>query len=498
MMRPAVARPAMIVVLLFSVATASWAEGSNTTSPAPTPPTPTPVVTSLPALNAVGQGGCAQQYTGAINALSQNALTADKVGLASEAAGLVANSVAFGADEVAQSAVAATWATGGAAMIAGGATLVGTPAGVVAGGVAMEAAAASNATQAVATAAKIVALGTQAVGLASQTTATVFSQSQQDLVVYVATLPNCEAEFTGTVTVSGGGLNVTGGSIFNDDVGVAGNVNVEGDVNASQVHATQGISADGGAIWLGDPNGTTYSDGITLGGGALSGAGVGGAQAFTGDVDAIAIGNNAEALLPGSLALGRDASSTGEDATAIGNAAVADADDATAIGTNAQANAAGSAAYGQGAVANLTQQQVFGTTDNTYTTPGITSARSRVRQHGPLEVANTDSAGNLATDGGQIYRTLSENQAGIAISMALAAPAVLDSESFAVALNWGGFNQSHALGFSALGVVARDVLGVGERISLTAGFGLSLNEKEFGGRSADTQFGGRAGVQLSW
>ena len=49
---------------------------------------------------------------------------------------------------------------------------------------------------------------------------------------------------------------------------------------------------------------------ITVGGGALSGAGVGGAQAFTGDVDAIAIGNNAQAMQSGSVALGLDASET--------------------------------------------------------------------------------------------------------------------------------------------------------------------------------------------
>ena len=125
-------------------------------------------------------------------------------------------------------------------------------------------------------------LVTQVAGLTAQTVAYAAQ-------VQATTLPSCEQTFTGTVTVNAGGVNVTGGSIFNGNVGVAGNVNVSGNVTASQVHATQGISADGGKIFLGDPNSVTYSDGITLGGGALSGAGFGGPQAFTGNVSAIAV-----------------------------------------------------------------------------------------------------------------------------------------------------------------------------------------------------------------
>ena len=275
-------------------------------------------------------------------------------------------------------------------------------------------------------------------------------------------------------------------------------MNVEGDVNASQVHATQGISVVGGGIWIGDPNGTTYSDGITIGGGAVSGAGFGGAQAVTGNADAIAIGNNAQAMQSGSVAVGLDAASTGTNATAVGTGAAAGADDTIAIGSNAQANATGSAAYGQGAVANLTQQQVFGTVANTYTMPGITSDLSRARQTGPLEVATTDAAGNLATDGGQIYETLSENQAGIAIVMAMPTPSLLASESFGIAFNWGKFKQSQAIGISAMGVINRNVFGGGERLALNGGFGVSTNEKTFGGHNAGTTNGGRVGVQLTW
>lgn len=503
---------AMAAVISIGTTTPIWAQGSNTTSPAPTPATPPAVITSAPQLSAVGGGGCAQQYTNAINSLNQNSINADTAGLVSNGVAATSSVAVLGAniagavlDEVAQAAEAGTWAIGGAAMIVGGATVLGTPAGVVAGGVAMEAAAASSGVQAAATAVKIAGLTAETVGVAagvagvaSQVVAQVHTQNSQNLAVYVATLPDCEGTHTGTLAVTDGGVNVTGESIFNDDVGVAGDVNVEGDVNASQVHATQGISAVGGGIWIGDPNGTTFSDGITIGGGAVSGAGFGGAQAFTGDANAMAIGNNAQALQSGSVALGLDASSTGTNATAVGNNAAANADDTTAVGTDTQANAAGSAAYGQGAVANLTQQQVFGTAANTYTTPGITSGLSRSRQSGPLDVATSDAAGNLATDGGLIFKTLSENQAGIAIAMSLPTPSLHASESFGVAFNWGKFKQSQAFGVSAMGVLNRNVFGGGERLSLNGAFGLSKNEKTFAGHSSGTAHGGRVGVQLSW
>ncbi|MCD6581147.1 MAG: hypothetical protein J7K90_05035 [Desulfuromusa sp.] len=632
----------MITAVFLTVGpTSAWAVGSNTTSSASTPVTPTPVSTGLPQLSTVGSGGCAQQYTDAINAQSLGALVANDVGLGANAVGATAAAVGVGAnltaaiaDEVAQAAITAAWGvgaaaqvTGATALVAGAAamatavTVVATPASVVGGGIGMAAsgvatgatglamgvAATATGVQAVATGAKIVALGAEAVGVAatitgvgSQIAAQVFSHQEYDLAAYAATLPNCNAEFTGTVEVSGGGVAVTGDSVFNDDVGVAADVNVAGDINSSQVHTTQGISAVGGGIWLGDPNGTTFSDGITIGGGAVSGAGMGGVQAFTGDVDAIAIGNNAQALMAGSLAFGLNSAATSTDSIAIGTSSVAsgeqdvvigtlnntdsggnntvvgneitiigaastdntvlgvghqvtgsgnfvagdpntiigslnvatgvdssvagdsniaigdtvniaadraiavgnnttaNADDTMAIGTNAQANAAGSAAFGQGAVANQTQQQVFGTQENTYTTPGITSGLSRSRQTGPIEVATSDIDGNLATDGGQIFEALSDNQAGVAIAMALQVPSLHAGESFGVALSWGMFNKSQALGLSAMGVAARDVFKKGDRIALTGGFGVSIKEESFGGRRTHSSAGGRVGAQLSW
>ena len=89
-MAMAIALAAMIVFVPLALITPSWAAGSNTASLATPPVTPTPVVTSSPALSSAGGGGCAQQYTGAINAANGNALIANDVGLAANTVGAAA------------------------------------------------------------------------------------------------------------------------------------------------------------------------------------------------------------------------------------------------------------------------------------------------------------------------------------------------------------------------------------------------------------------------
>ena len=166
-----------------------------------------------------------------------------------------------------------------------------------------------------------------------------------------SSLPSCEQDFLGSVQVLDGGASITGDSIFNNNLGVAQNLLVGGDVSGSHVAATLGISADGGAIRLGDANGSTYSSGITLGGGALSGAGTSGQQATTGDVNAIAIGNGANASTATSTALGTLANAGAINSTAIGAGAQSSGISSTANGQAAKASGAGSTAIGQAAKA---------------------------------------------------------------------------------------------------------------------------------------------------
>ncbi len=141
---------------------------------------------------------------------------------------------------------------------------------------------------------------------------------------------------------------------------------------------------------------------------------------------------------------------------------------------------------------------MLGTANHTYTAPGITSAESRNRQSGPLEVATTDSSGHLATDGGQIFRELGEQGAGIAIAMALENPDLVGNETFGLSANLGFFEGNTALGVALMGVVGHNLVGGGERWAVSGGVGVSLNENEFGGQSVDRTVAGRAGVQVSW
>ena len=401
------------------------AAGSNTTNPAPIPATPAQVVTSQPQKVIPFSGGCNQQY--------------DTIGIVAEAGGLATDIAGTAAEAVAQA--------------------IPPPGEEVA---------------------EAAALGTQVAGLGVQAAALANS-------IYANTLPSCEQEFTGTVTVDAGGVNITGQSIFNNTVGVDGNVNVSGNVNASQVHATQGISADGGAIWLGDPNGVTYSSGITLGGGALSGAGFGGAQAFTGDVTSVAIGNGASAFSVNSVALG-----TGATAGMAGGGGP----NSTAIGANTSAGFSNSAAFGANATVTRINQQVFGTTDNTYTMPGITSAQSKRTQRGLLQLPTTDSLGNLASDGGATFRAIARLRAGVALSLAVTPPILQRGEKFGMSVGWGGFDGANALGVAVMGVLAEGVLSDHDRLSVQGGFGVGYGQ--FMGYHENIVSGGRAGLQLTW
>jgi hypothetical protein len=309
------------------------------------------------------------------------------------------------------------------------------------------------------------------------------------------------------------------------------------------------------ATALGFSAGATQTDSIAVGAnaeatgiGAIAvGSGIGGAgAAFTeasGDY-AVSIGFDATADSTSSIAVG-DSSTIGADsmyASAYGaNTSVGpDAPGAVAIGTDSD---------GHGAAAALPNQYVMGTVNHTYTAPGITSATSKARQSGPLEVVTSDASGNLATDGGQIFATLddhgarigqaesqigqntnqigqntnqigqntnqigqntnqigqntnqigqntnqirrqgnqiAENQEGVAVAMSANGPDLVTNESFGLSLQWGGFEGAGALGGGMTGVIHR---GETYRMALTGGIGVGLDEGTVGGR---------AGGQITW
>jgi hypothetical protein len=140
------------------------------------------------------------------------------------------------------------------------------------------------------------------------------------------------------------------------------------------------------------------------------------------------------------------------------------------------------AAFGNGATVTRANQQAFGTAANTYTMAGITSTASRAAQSGPLEVVTTDANGNLASDGGEIFRRLDENTEGVALALAMDAPTLLPGENFALTGNWGTFEGENAVAFSG-------TLRIANNISLNGGVG-------FGASSGNV--GRRAGLRIGW
>jgi hypothetical protein len=121
------------------------------------------------------------------------------------------------------------------------------------------------------------------------------------------------------------------------------------------------------------------------------------------------------------------------------------------------------------------------------------SDESKARQIGLPNVVTTDQFGNLADDGGEIFRRLDEHDSGIAMSMAMENPSLGPGEKFGIATAWGTFAGAHALTGSVMGVVGEDVLTDGDRIALFGGFGAGFDH----GRGDDV-YGGRAGLQWTY
>lgn len=274
-----------------------------------------------------------------------------------------------------------------------------------------------------------------------------------------------------------------------------------------------GDNADAGGL-----NSTAIGTGASAFGGANSTATGAGALAI-GSQDSTATGAGANASLSiGSTATGAGANAA-ESFGSTASGAFSDVsgtsfatangvgsragNNGTAIGAGTSANPNGSVAIGRdssgnGATASLQNEFTLGTANHTYTAAGITSDLSRDRQSGPLEVATTDANGHLATDGGQIFRELGKQGAGIAIATAMENPDLVGNETFGLAANIGFFEGNSALSVSAMGVLGRDFMGGGERWAISGGVGVSLNENNFGGQSTDRAVAGRAGVQVSW
>ena len=180
---------------------------------------------------------------------------------------------------------------------------------------------------------------------------------------------------------------------------------------------------------------------------------------------------------------------TASNTISVGTGARAGAESATAIGQGAQVGDTHtrSTAVGFGAQSEFDDEVSLGAKNGsqTYTTPGITSGLSKARQTvGPLEVVTSDQAGNLATDGGLIFDELSKLNGGVAIAMAMTNPDLVGSEVFGLSGNVAYWEENVALGFSAMGVLGRNMFGQGERLAVSGSLGFSVEEKASAARVA--------------
>jgi hypothetical protein len=276
---------------------------------------------------------------------------------------------------------------------------------------------------------------------------------------------------------SGSGNSVTGGSNIATGSG-SGNEVAGGNNFATGTNAGNEVTGDNNiAVGNGAGNKVAASNAIAVG-----------TAAYAAGNSSIAIGKSSYASHTGSTAIGAGSTVSSKYSTALGAHTVVQEPGGVAIGVDAKGN---------GAVATDKNQVVIGTGNQTYTTPGITSKKSRNRQSGPLELVTTDANGNLASDGGNVFAQLDEMNArlsdhasGIALAMSMEAPDLVGAEKFGFAVNWGNFEGSNALSASLAGVLGNNVFTGGDRVAMSAGLGVGFASGE--GKSV---YGGRVGLQ---
>jgi hypothetical protein len=152
---------------------------------------------------------------------------------------------------------------------------------------------------------------------------------------------------------------------------------------------------------------------------------------------------------------------------------------------------------------------MVGTSGTTYTTPGITSNASKTAQGAPTHLVTSNASGDLAAytfaelglaGAGDVSSLQSqinglgrrdkELTEGIATIASLAQPILLPGQHFAMRAGWGGYDDANAVGFSAAGVVASNLLSNGRgTLTLDGGVGFGTSEGEVAGR---------AGASLGW
>jgi hypothetical protein len=111
----------------------------------------------------------------------------------------------------------------------------------------------------------------------------------------------------------------------------------------------------------------------------------------------------------------------------------------------------------------------------------------------PTDLNNFATKGDIAGLQSQINhlgKRDSQLTEGLAAVVALAQPTILPGQRFAMRAGWGGYDDANAIGLSAVGVLAQNVLRPGfGTVALDGGLGFGTSEGEVVGR---------AGLSFGW
>jgi hypothetical protein len=168
-----------------------------------------------------------------------------------------------------------------------------------------------------------------------------------------------------------------------------------------------------------------------------------------------------------------------------------------------------STALGAGATTTRVNQVMVGTASTTYTMAGVASDASKLAQGSPTHLVTSNGSGDLAAYTfselglasvgdvsnlqGQINNLARRDDKlaeGIAATVALAQPILRSGQHFGMTAGWGGYDSANAVGFSAAGVLADNLLRPGSgTLALYGGIGVGTSEGEAAGR---------AGMSFGW
>ena len=109
----------------------------------------------------------------------------------------------------------------------------------------------------------------------------------------------------------------------------------------------------------------------------------------------------------------------------------------------------------------------------------------------------TDAGGNLASDGGEVFRKIARIDAGVALSIAMQTPALSGQQNFGLRVGYGNFDRdANAFGVSAIGVVCRGCWGQTDQIAIDAA--AAVGSSSFMTYGSGTVGAARLGVQWTW